>query len=217
MVLPDKATKAVLALKPDAKMSTVSGMIKEIINGSVLGNKLFSCCITIILAEEVCDTVALAQDELIKASINEAAIVKIMHTFTEKLEDIECIASLPAKRSVKVAYRGLMLQMQVKSLGEHLDLALAARLREVAVAQKLVPELPGEYAVCDDPLKGHGCEAESVRRESTARRFLLEALAEETKDNEISGDAVMAVPLVRGGEAILAENPFFFKCALPEG
>jgi hypothetical protein len=188
LVLPVDATNTILTMKPKQPWKTVHTELKQIIDSSMLGCRIFSFATRDLAEGSVVEECNRACKELMaKKSITEQEIMSLTTSTVERLQEVAGIDSLPSRRTVTVQYRGWAAQAPVKCLGEQVELSLRAAARGAAVRSGLLQALPGEASLCTADAEKARPEVtiEVYRHAASARRFLASMLTNaECKDGE---------------------------------
>ena len=176
----------IITMKPKQPWNTVHTALKQIIDSSMLGCRIFSFATRDLAEDSVVEECTRACTELMaKRSITEQETMSLTSTTAEKLQEVAGIDSLPSRRTVTVQYRGWAAQAPVKCLGEQVELCLRAAARGAAVRSGLLQALPGEASLCTADAETAVPEVpiEVYRRAASARRFLAPMLTNaECKD-----------------------------------
>ena len=188
LVLPVEATNTILSMKPKQPWKTVHTELKQLIDSSMLGCRIFSFATRDLAEGTVVEECTRACKELLaQKSITEQGIMSLTSITVEKLQGVAGIDSLPSRRTITVQYRGWAAQAPVKCLGEQVELCLRAAARGAAVKSGLLQALPGEASLCtaDAETAMPEVTAEVYRHAASARKFLASMLtAAECKDGE---------------------------------
>ena len=188
LVLPVEATNKILTMKPKQPWKTVHTALKQLIDSSMLGCRIFSFATRDLAEGSVVEERIRACKELMaKKSVTEQEIMSLTSTTVEKLQEVAGIDSLPSRRTVTAQYRGWAAQAPVKCWGEQVLLCLGAATRGAAVKSGLLQALPGEASLCtaDAETAVPEVTTEVYRHAASARRLLAPMLTNaECKDGE---------------------------------
>ena len=136
-----------------------------------------------------------AQQDLLSAPISEDRMLKTLNLHATKVESLDCIAVLPQRRETTVGYRGLRLKLVVRSPQEEVEFALMAAVRASAAASGVISELPGENAIVKPAGETVKVDGDVIKKAKAVRRCVLDLLSQESKEEDVNGDAVMAAVL----------------------
>lgn len=146
------STNALEVLECTVGWKDCSAELQEVVSSGVFGKHLFENCLSHVVSGQLEELikerldVLFGQDlELTVAMVTEAK-VDILKA-SQKLHGLEMMAP---KRKVTIMYRGEKLEeVSVASVSEHVEMAVAARLKELAVQLLMLPKL-----ACEDNGEG---------------------------------------------------------------
>eukprot|EP00971_Amphidinium_carterae_P332506 6466697-Amphidinium_carterae.1 len=149
LVMPKGEVEKVNALTEEQSLSDASDSLKALVNSSLLGARLFSFAIQDILSGQVDQVLKSELVETKKCTELKADTVRDMKKrIIAKIEEIENIETLVAKRTITVYYRSLMYKSSVASYHEQVELVCAACIRGWMVETSTLSALIGEDLVC---------------------------------------------------------------------
>ena len=208
LVLPGSHLETVIGHK--GPMLEVKEAVIAVVEAGRVGQVMFRAAVESILSEEVTTKANEAVQKTLASSreLTEEVIRLATIKLTQDLEQMPSISCLPSKRETLVPYRGHLLKVEVRSIGEDVAIRYAAAFKSLAVEQKSLTECWGESAMSAatvGPVQACKVEAGLVQQASHAR----EALKTELEDaGANSGDIVKEV-LRKKSSYFLGIDPHF--------
>ena len=146
LVMPREAVQALMAAK--GQWSTVSEELTSVTCSSRIGKVLFSHAVQQSAMEQLKKLQVQALEKLFaSATISQRDVAKMQKEVLSALVKVPNVELIPAKRTVKVPYRGVELSYLVGSLHEEVDLRVQSELKSRATdCGELVP------LACEDAL-----------------------------------------------------------------
>lgn len=143
LLVDDAAVSKVIAASSYTEVPKELGML---VSSCDIGGRLYLSPFESVLSATVTkmiddNVVALFNKQ---KTLDDAALLDLQAAVASKVGAMEGINFLPAKREVKVFYRGQPIGMKVCSYAEQISLVCAAAIKEVAVESKLVDKMWGE-------------------------------------------------------------------------
>eukprot|EP00971_Amphidinium_carterae_P328158 6459896-Amphidinium_carterae.2 len=150
LVMPADYVQRVLDASAADGWSSVATEMRAILHSSCLGRKLFSEAATSIVQCDIDAIMERAQAEVRASTYIDADFLRTVKAkHYTSLTDLKHLALVPARHVAKVSYSGLSVPIAVTCHEEHLNYAVAAASKEVAVECGALPALPGELEVRD--------------------------------------------------------------------
>ena len=196
-LLPERSVKAVMALDPKQKLSSVKKDLESIVSTCAFGRRLYGAAWKAVIAEQI----ELEVEKAVKSLVEEPKLtlirfMAIKNDANDAISKITEVDLLPPRRVVKIKYHGWVVEMGVKCASQHVELAMKASLRQQACLKDELTKLP--CLATNQPVatawKDIEIEENLLRKSNAARLFLQQLLAAAEQQN---------------GEALLVSWAFF--------
>eukprot|EP00971_Amphidinium_carterae_P347731 6489879-Amphidinium_carterae.2 len=150
--LPRAEAELIDQMAPDATLMSHKTAFKTLAASSKLGERLFSSAVRRIVTQEVQETVDSAISRVMDKAgpLTEVELRRHQRSITETVESIEGIKMIDARRTVRIEYRGIPIDLPVKSLADEVNLRVMTRVRAALAASEALLALPGERALLGD-------------------------------------------------------------------
>ena len=147
--MPVGDVNAVVDLKDKSQFGDVADQLFNVVDSSVLGEKMFGWASKHVLGERVEKIVKDETKRLgTREAISQGDFRTALQECVQKLEAVKGVADLPEKRCIKIVYRGWSLETVVSSLTQQAETHFMIALRGWAVEAGLLDALPGESTLC---------------------------------------------------------------------
>lgn len=166
----------------------VESELQQVVATSTLGKRLFGFAVQQVLSTVVSNKMndaiaAVMQQDLVTTD----KIIAAKKTCIEQVESMQNIETLPTKRVIKVAYRGVEVSIKVTDIAEEFDMRAAASIKSDAAASgDLIPLFCEAELVKKDVLGTKGKIHADLLKQSQEARTLANAelLGDACKDGE---------------------------------
>ena len=153
LILPMAAVEKVI--NEQTSWANVEADLQEVVSSSTLGRRLFGFALEQVLSSMVAIKMEEVLHELhLLPMINSSAIMSAKREIMLKVDAMQNIEIVPAKRTIKVEYRGVEFSISISGIAEEFDMRAAAFVKSEAASCGDIMPLFCENELVKDRSKG---------------------------------------------------------------